>query len=179
QRRWGQVRTGVHSGRLTDRIHPDYRLLRLSFLFVGYMDRSSARRPADATATQRLRPHLDDRSAGVIFRDHDRDHPPHGTRHRDGGPGGVAGDLFSAAPERDGALLLRVTGPSVGACRRDGPDPHVQSTVPAAAVRWELRGPAGRTSRRVHCNRLVPGRKVDVLWREGWRQRTPLAPEVP
>ena len=45
---------------------------------------------------------------------------PHGDCDCDRRPGGVAGDLFSAARKRDGALLLRVTGPQIGSCRRDG-----------------------------------------------------------
>ena len=87
---------------------------------VGYLDCSSARGPADAAPAQRLRPHLDHRSAGPVFRDQDR--PPHGDCDRHGEPGGSARDLFSGERARDGALLLRVTGPSVGSCRRDGPN---------------------------------------------------------
>ena len=103
-----QVRTGVHTGRLADRV---YRVHIAPLPALGYLDRSGARRPADAAPAQRVRTHLDRRSPGAVFRDHDRD-PPHGDRDRDGRPGGVAGDLFPAARERDGALLLRVTGPS-------------------------------------------------------------------
>ena len=91
--------------------------------WLGYLDGSGARGPADAAPAQRLRPHLDHRSSGAVFRDQDR--PPHGDCDRDGEPGGLARDLFSAERARDGALLLRVTGPSVGSCRRDERHPRV------------------------------------------------------
>ena len=43
-------------------------------------------------------------------------------------------EIYFPAHERDGALRLRVTGPSIGARRRDGSDARVSSAVPAAAV---------------------------------------------
>ena len=85
--------------------------------FLGYLDCSGARGPADAVPAQRVRTHLDCRSSRALFRDQDR--PPHGNRDRDGGPGGVAGDLYPARRACDGALLLPVTGSSVRSCGRD------------------------------------------------------------
>ena len=63
-----QVRARVYTGRLADRVYRVTGSLRR----VGYLDRSGARGPADAAPAQRLRPHLDRRSAGPVFRDQDR-----------------------------------------------------------------------------------------------------------
>ena len=90
---------------------------------MGYLDCAGARRPADAVPAQRVRTHLDCRSSGAVFRDQDR--PAHGNRDRDGEPGGFAGPLSPAERARDGALLLRVTGPSVGSCGRNDRRPRV------------------------------------------------------
>ena len=46
----------------------------------------------------------------------------------------VSRDLFPVALERDGALCLCVTGSSLGACRRDGSNARVSSTLQAAPV---------------------------------------------
>ena len=112
QRRRAQVRTGVLTRRLANRVYEG------DLRFLGYLDGSGARGPAGAAPAQRLRPHLDYRFAGPVFRDHGYCFP-HGDCHCDRGPGGVAGDLFSVARKRDGALLLRVPGPQIGSCRRD------------------------------------------------------------
>ena len=58
----------------------------------------------------------------------------HGYRGDHRKPGESARDLFSGERGRHAALLLRFTGPSVGSCRRNGPNPRVSSTVPAGTV---------------------------------------------
>ena len=113
-----QVRTGVYTGRIADRVYAQ-----ANCRCMGYLDCASARRPADAVPAQRVRTHLDCRSSGAVFRDQDR--PPHGNRDRDGEPDGFAGDLYPAERARDGALLLCVTGPSVGSCGRNDRCPRV------------------------------------------------------
>ena len=143
---------------------------------VGYLDCSGARGPASAAPAQRLRTHLDCRSSGAVLRDQDR--PPHGDCDRDGRPGGLTRDLYPAGRARDGALLLRVSRPSVGARGRDERRPCVYSTVPAGTVRWKLCWPAGWTSGQLSVSGLVSRRTVDVLWRGRWGQLAPLAPEV-
>ena len=137
-------------------------------LGLGYLDCSGARRPAGAAPAQRLRTHMDRRPSSAVFRDQDR--PPHGDCDRDRKPGGLARDLYSAGRARDGALLLRVTRPSVGSRGRNDRSPRVYPTVPAGAVRWKLCGPAGWTSGHLSFSGLVSGRKVDVLRRGRWRQ---------
>ena len=128
------VRTGVYTGRIADRVYAcDCRCL-------GYLDRSGARRPADAAPAQRLRTHVDRRSTGAVFRDQDR--PPHGDRDRDGKPGGLARDLYSAERARDGALLLRVAGPSVGSRRRD--DRHARVSLNRAGWYRSMEALPGR-----------------------------------
>ena len=69
QRRRRQVRTGVYTGRLADRVYHRRGHLR----GLGYLDRSSARGPADAAPPQRVRSHLDHRTPRPLFRDHGRD----------------------------------------------------------------------------------------------------------
>ena len=123
-----KYRTGVYAGRLADRVYAGHSR------FLGHLDRSGARGPANAAPAQRLRTHLDRRSSRALFRDQDR--PAHGDCDRDGRARGLAGDLHSAGRARDGALLLRVTGPSVGSRGRDDRRPRVHSTVPAGTVRW-------------------------------------------
>ncbi len=90
----------------------------------------------------------------------------------------VARDLYPAGRARDGALLLRVPRPSVGACGRDDRRPCVHSTVPAGTVRWKLCWPAGGTSGHLSVSGLVSRRTVDVLRRGRGGQLAPLAPEV-
>ena len=168
-----QVRTSVYTGRIADRV---YQLA--CFRYLGYLDRSGARRPADAAPAQRLRTHLDRRSSGAVFRDQDR--PPHGNRDRDGGPGGLARDLYSAERARDGALLLRVTGPSVGACRRDDRAP-TRLLNRAGWYRSMEALRAGRSDLRAHA-RQPPGLRTDKWMYFGaivegsshlWRQKFP------
>ena len=165
-----QVRTGVHAGRIAGRVY------RGGFRCVGYLDCSGARGPARAAPAQRLRTHLDCRSSGAVLRDQVR--PPHGDCDRDGGPGGLERDLYQTGRARDGALLLRVSRPSVGARGRDERRPCVYSTVPAGTVRWKLCWPAGWTSGHLSVSGLVSRRTVDVLRRGRWGQLAPLAPEV-
>ena len=73
-----------------------------------------------------------------------------------------------ASPDRQSVLVVEMTSAHA-----------FTATVPADTVRWKFYGPAGRTSGHMHVSRLVSGRKVDVLWRDRWRQLAPLAPEVP
>ena len=116
QRRRRQVRAGVHTGRLADRV---YRRAHRGgrFRVLGYLDRPGARRPADTVPAQRVWSRLDRRAPGALFRDHDRGRQSHGDRDRDGHPGRRAGDLFSAARGRDGALRLPVAGSQIGSRR--------------------------------------------------------------
>ena len=165
-----KVRTRVHTGRISGRVYTG------GFWEVGYLDCSGARWRASALPAQRFGAHLDCRSPGAVLRDQDR--TPHGDCDRDGRPGRLTGDLHPAGRARDGALLLRLSRPSVGARGRDERRPCVYSTVPAHTIRWKLCWPAGWTSGQLYISGLVSRRTVDVFWRGRWGQLAPLAPEV-
>ena len=61
-----EVRPGVHTGPIADRIYTGH------CRFVGYVDCSGAGGPANEVSAQRVRAHLGCRSSRALFRDQDR-----------------------------------------------------------------------------------------------------------
>src|SRR4029077_5051342 len=93
-------------------------------------------------------------------------------------PGGLARDLHRSGRARDGALLVPVTRPSIGARGRNDRIPRVPPTVPIGAVRRKFCWPSGWTSGHLSFSSLVPRRTLDVLRRGRGRRLAPLAPAV-